>query len=134
LQKRRVEERQDFINRKLMPDPNARYRLDEAITMKGVCEDMCPELERHEREAKALIDPWEYVRVSARSANLLNPGSSLAAQTQLCDLVALITKRLARLTNELLETWQSQVICGRCRRASGQQNIYGGEYSFDSLG
>ena len=44
-----------------MPDPNVRYRLDEAINMKGVCEDMCPEFERHEREAKGLIDPWEYV-------------------------------------------------------------------------
>jgi nuclear mRNA export protein SAC3 len=44
-----------------MPDPEVRYRLDEAITIKGTCEDMCPELERHEREAQALLDPWEYV-------------------------------------------------------------------------
>jgi hypothetical protein len=61
LQVARVSQRAHFIATKQMPDPDVRYRLDEAITMHGTCEDMCPEFERHEREAKALLDPWEYV-------------------------------------------------------------------------
>ncbi|KZT35365.1 hypothetical protein SISSUDRAFT_174346 [Sistotremastrum suecicum HHB10207 ss-3] len=61
LQRAREAERKWAIEKKLMPDPDARYKIEDAITMKGTCEDMCAEYERHEREAKALIDPWEYV-------------------------------------------------------------------------
>lgn len=45
-----------------MDDPNVPKRLEDAITMVGTCQDMCPEYERYRRERQNNLDRWEMVR------------------------------------------------------------------------
>ena len=45
-----------------MDDPTKPKRLDEAITIVGTCQDMCPEFERYRRERENNLDKWECVR------------------------------------------------------------------------
>lgn len=52
LQRPRESERKWAIKNNLVPDPDARYKTEDAIMMTGTCEDMCAEYERHEREAR----------------------------------------------------------------------------------
>lgn len=47
-----------------MDDPTKPKRLDEAITMVGTCQDMCPEFERYRRAREKNLDKWECVRLS----------------------------------------------------------------------
>lgn len=44
-----------------MDDPTKPKRLEEAITMVGTCQDMCPEYERYRREMQSNLDRWEMV-------------------------------------------------------------------------
>ena len=63
LVKAREEERERAIREGKMDDPTKPKRLDEAITMVGTCQDMCPEFERYRRERQNNLDRWEMVRV-----------------------------------------------------------------------
>ena len=47
-----------------MDDPLIPKRLDEAITIVGTCQDMCPEFERYRRERENNLDKLECVRVT----------------------------------------------------------------------
>lgn len=62
MKDRREEDKNAFINAGLMNDPYKAVSLKDAITMVGTCMDMCPELERHEREFQNNVDKWEAVR------------------------------------------------------------------------
>ncbi|KAG0046704.1 hypothetical protein BGZ83_008109 [Gryganskiella cystojenkinii] len=59
LKEKRVLERQDAIDRGLIPDPNVPRKLKDAITFVGTCQDMCPEYERHEREYQSNLEKYE---------------------------------------------------------------------------
>ena len=53
---------QRYIAEGKMMDPEKKYRLDEAFDIVGTCQDMCPEFERHEREAQKSLQEFEKVR------------------------------------------------------------------------
>ena len=63
LVKAREEERARAIREGKMDDPTKPKRLEEAITMVGTCQDMCPEFERYRRERENNLDKWECVRL-----------------------------------------------------------------------
>lgn len=58
----REEERTRAIREGKMDDPMKPKRLEEAITIVGTCQDMCPEFERYRRERENNLDKWECVR------------------------------------------------------------------------
>lgn len=62
MKDRRDDDKAAFISAGLMNDPYKPVSLKDAITMVGTCADMCPELERHEREFQNNVDKWEAVR------------------------------------------------------------------------
>ncbi|KAJ9070842.1 actin cytoskeleton and mitosis protein, variant 2 [Entomophthora muscae] len=49
LKKARPALKQKYIDAKLMLDPDVKTHVANAITIKGICEDMCPEFERYQR-------------------------------------------------------------------------------------
>ncbi|KAH8113131.1 SAC3/GANP/Nin1/mts3/eIF-3 p25 family-domain-containing protein [Phellopilus nigrolimitatus] len=59
LVKTREIERARAIREGKMDDPTKPKRLDEAITIVGTCQDMCPEFERYRRERENNLDKWE---------------------------------------------------------------------------
>ncbi|GAA97493.1 uncharacterized protein L969DRAFT_42828 [Mixia osmundae IAM 14324] len=59
LKPEREEERKQAIRSGLIPDPDKRHTLDEAITFVGTCMDMCPAFEREEREYQKNVDKLE---------------------------------------------------------------------------
>ncbi|KAL5500924.1 SAC3 [Sanghuangporus vaninii] len=61
LVKAREEERVRAIREGKMDDPTKPKRLEEAITMVGTCQDMCPEFERYRRERENNLDKWECI-------------------------------------------------------------------------
>ncbi|KAL5480289.1 SAC3_1 [Sanghuangporus weigelae] len=61
LVKAREEERARAIREGKMDDPTKPKRLEEAITMLGTCQDMCPEFERYRRERENNLDKWECI-------------------------------------------------------------------------
>ncbi|KAL5512415.1 hypothetical protein ACEPAG_3407 [Sanghuangporus baumii] len=61
LVKAREEERARAIREGKMDDPTKPKRLEEAITMVGTCQDMCPEFERYRRERENNLDKWECI-------------------------------------------------------------------------
>ena len=63
LVKAREEERARAIREGKMDDPTKPKRLEEAITMVGTCQDMCPEFERYRRERENNLYKWECVRL-----------------------------------------------------------------------
>ena len=62
LVKAREVERAQAIREGKMDDPTKPKRLEEAITIVGTCQDMCPEFERYRRERENNLDKWECVR------------------------------------------------------------------------
>ncbi|KAJ3051865.1 hypothetical protein HK097_007137 [Rhizophlyctis rosea] len=52
---------QQYIAEGKMMDPEKKYRLEEAFDIVGTCQDMCPEFERHEREAQHSLQEWEKI-------------------------------------------------------------------------
>lgn len=63
LIKARELERARAMREGKMDDPNIPKRLEDAITMVGTCQDMCPEFERYRRERENNLDKWECVRL-----------------------------------------------------------------------
>lgn len=63
LVKAREEERTRAIREGKMDDPTVAKRLEDAITIVGTCQDMCPEFERYRRERENNLDKWECVRL-----------------------------------------------------------------------
>ncbi|PAV15040.1 SAC3 domain-containing [Pyrrhoderma noxium] len=61
LVKAREAERARAIREGKMDDPTKPKRLDEAITIVGTCQDMCPEFERYRRERENNLDKWECI-------------------------------------------------------------------------
>ncbi|EJD00557.1 uncharacterized protein FOMMEDRAFT_112104 [Fomitiporia mediterranea MF3/22] len=61
LVKERESERARAIREGKMDDPTKPKRLDEAITIVGTCQDMCPEFERYRRERENNLDKWECI-------------------------------------------------------------------------
>ncbi|KZT03060.1 uncharacterized protein LAESUDRAFT_729568 [Laetiporus sulphureus 93-53] len=59
LVKAREDERKKAIAEGKMDDPKVPKRLEEAITMVGTCQDMCPRFERYRRERENNLDKWE---------------------------------------------------------------------------
>ncbi|OBZ80727.1 SAC3 family protein 1 [Choanephora cucurbitarum] len=59
MKKSRVHERQQAIDRGLIPDPNAPVRLEDAIDFRGTCETKCPDFEILEREIQNGLDSLE---------------------------------------------------------------------------
>lgn len=62
----RDKQRQDFIKRGLLPDPEKRTSLEDAMTVVPLCEDMCPEFEREQREYQNNVDPLERIPGTSR--------------------------------------------------------------------
>ena len=52
-------ERAHAIANNLVDDPNKQRRLEDAITFRGICTDMCPRFERIERIVQRAVDPSE---------------------------------------------------------------------------
>ncbi|KAH9946750.1 SAC3/GANP/Nin1/mts3/eIF-3 p25 family-domain-containing protein [Amylocystis lapponica] len=61
LVKAREVERKRAIAEGKMDDPLVSKRLDEAITMVGTCQDLCPRFERYRRERENNLDKWEVI-------------------------------------------------------------------------
>ena len=57
----REKERTNAIRNGLLADPNKRTRLEDAITVVGTCQDMCPEFERIQRIREQAIERPEKV-------------------------------------------------------------------------
>ncbi|EJD40832.1 hypothetical protein AURDEDRAFT_115702 [Auricularia subglabra TFB-10046 SS5] len=66
MKDQREAEKQRFIAEGLMQDSYKSYRLEDAITLVGLCLDMCPEFERHEREYQQNVDRWEAIDPEVR--------------------------------------------------------------------
>ncbi|KAK3063942.1 hypothetical protein LTS18_011500, partial [Coniosporium uncinatum] len=59
LQQRRRQERDVAIESGFLADPNKPRTLDEAITLVGTCQDMCPEFERVDRMRTNPVDIFQ---------------------------------------------------------------------------
>ncbi|KAI0224931.1 actin cytoskeleton and mitosis protein [Massospora cicadina] len=59
LKSGRDELQRRYIRERLMADPNKQYRLEDAITLQGACEEMCPEFERYQRAYENDVDLYE---------------------------------------------------------------------------
>ena len=57
----REKERTNAIRNGLLADPNKRTRLEDAITVVGTCQDMCPEFERIQRIREQAVERPEKV-------------------------------------------------------------------------
>ncbi|KAJ1927330.1 actin cytoskeleton and mitosis protein [Tieghemiomyces parasiticus] len=60
LKPARARERERCVALGLIPDPNVPRSLDDAITLIGTCQDMCPLFEREEREYQNNVERFEY--------------------------------------------------------------------------
>ncbi|KAF2841492.1 hypothetical protein M501DRAFT_914379, partial [Patellaria atrata CBS 101060] len=65
LKRNRPNEKANFIAKRLMSDPNKPVRLSQAITVVGLCQDMCPEYERLERIKNNEVARLEYTGTGA---------------------------------------------------------------------
>lgn len=58
----REKERAAAIRNGLLADPNKRTRLEDAITVVGTCQDMCPQFERIQRIREQAVERPEKVK------------------------------------------------------------------------
>ena len=65
LKPKRDAERKDAVKKGFLADPDRPVSLENAITMVGTCQDMCPEFERVERIVQLNVDKCEKVRINA---------------------------------------------------------------------
>ncbi|KAG5641628.1 hypothetical protein DXG03_004564 [Asterophora parasitica] len=61
LVKARELERKKAIAEGKMDDPNVPKRLEDAISVVGTCQDMCPRFERYRRERESNLQEWELI-------------------------------------------------------------------------
>ncbi len=62
IKAKRENERKDAMARGLIADPDRPRELKDAVTPRGICEDMCPEFERLNRIAGNDVMGPEFVR------------------------------------------------------------------------
>lgn len=65
MKKARVVERKKAIKEGLIPDPDNRMRLEDAIDFRGTCLTMCPDFECIERDVQMGLDKMELVSLQS---------------------------------------------------------------------
>jgi nuclear mRNA export protein SAC3 len=79
LKAKRDVERTDAIAKGLIDDPNKPRSLSEAIHFQGICLDMCPEFEMHQREYQNNVEKFEIVLTPFEESTLIKRILQLAA-------------------------------------------------------